>query len=141
MRLVTFVALLGTTLSGDFGRAQTSPEQRTPSEADSQKRSTGTKGTDALTENGPARPNALVEARREAAERKPAETEPPPAAQAAPAHPAPPPAMPVQPTVEAIPPGPPQKNLTGEEFGLIHEGSTAAEVLTVLGPPSSRVVV
>jgi hypothetical protein len=43
--------------------------------------------------------------------------------------------------VQAVPPGPPQKNLTGEEFGLIHVGSTVKEVLAVLGPPSSRVVV
>ncbi len=45
------------------------------------------------------------------------------------------------PPVQAVPPGPPQKNLTGEEFGLIHVGSTEKEVLTALGPPSSSVVV
>jgi hypothetical protein len=43
--------------------------------------------------------------------------------------------------VQAVPPGPPQKNLTGEEFGLIRVGSTEKEILAVLGPPSSRVVV
>jgi hypothetical protein len=139
MRPVTFVALLGTTLSGDFASAQTAPEQRAANPAESQKKPPGTKGTDALTENGPGRPNALAEARREAAERKAVEAEPLAVAPSAAAQPAP--AMPVQPMVEAVAPGPPQKNLTGEEFGLIHEGSTAADVLTVLGPPSSRVVI
>jgi hypothetical protein len=43
--------------------------------------------------------------------------------------------------VQAVPPGPPQKNLTGEEFALIRVGSTEKEVLAVLGPPSSQVVV
>lgn len=48
---------------------------------------------------------------------------------------------PVIPTVQAAAPGPAQKNLTGSEFALIHVGSTAKEVLNILGPPSSRVVV
>ena len=57
-----------------------------------------------------------------------------------PTPPAPPPVS-ALPTVQAVPPGPPQKNLTGEEFRLIRVGSTVKEVLAVLGPPSSRVVV
>lgn len=47
----------------------------------------------------------------------------------------------VAPTVQAAPPGPPQKNLTGREFTRIRVGATAKDVLTVLGPPASRVVV
>ena len=58
---------------------------------------------------------------------------------AKPAVPAPP--APALPTVQAVPPGPPQKNLTGEEFALLRVGSTEKEVLAVLGPPSSQVVV
>jgi hypothetical protein len=58
----------------------------------------------------------------------------------APASPAPVRA-PVVPTIPRALPGPPQKNLTGDEFKLIHSGSSAKEVMTVLGPPSSRVVV
>src|ERR1700685_3576755 len=49
--------------------------------------------------------------------------------------------QPVRPLVQAVPPGPPQKDLTSEEFGFIHVGSTVKEVLKALGPPSSRVVV
>ncbi len=71
-------------------------------------------------------------------EKRPAEGEseekPAPAPQAAPP-------APIVPTVQAAPPGPPQKNLTGDEFKLIHTGSTTREVLAVLGPPSSRVVI
>jgi hypothetical protein len=63
------------------------------------------------------------------------------AKQPAPVPPPPAPAAPSIPTVQAVPPGPPQKNLTGEEFALIREGSTEKEVLAVLGPPSSQVVV
>jgi hypothetical protein len=48
---------------------------------------------------------------------------------------------PVTPMVQPAPPGPPQRDLTGNEFALIHEGSSAKEVLALLGPPSSRVVV
>jgi hypothetical protein len=54
---------------------------------------------------------------------------------------APPTPAPVVPTVQAVPPGPPQKSLTGDEFQLIHSGSTAKEVMAVLGPPSSRIVI
>ena len=94
---------------------------------------------DALFENGPERPNALAAARQEQAARKQKTETPagsPPPVQATPA-----PEPPVLPPVQAVPPGPPQKNLTGEEFGLIHVGSSQKEVLAILGPPSSRVVV
>jgi hypothetical protein len=43
--------------------------------------------------------------------------------------------------VQAVPPGPPQKELTGKEFALIRVGSSVKDVLQVLGPPASRVVV
>ncbi|MGA2882436.1 MAG: hypothetical protein ABSG13_26070 [Bryobacteraceae bacterium] len=94
---------------------------------------------DSLFENGPDRPNALAAARQEAAARK-QKTETP-AGSPLPVQPTPAPAPPVLPTVQWVPPGPPQKNLTGEEFGLIRVGSSQKEVLATLGPPSSRVVV
>jgi hypothetical protein len=101
----------------------------------------GTSATDALTENAPERPHALAEARRAASPgSEAAETAPgsePPTQQA----PAPIITQPVRPLVQAVPPGPPQKDLTSEEFGFIHVGSTVKEVLKALGPPSSRVVV
>jgi hypothetical protein len=129
MRPVLLVALLGTTLSAQTpGQGEAKPEPKA--------RHSGTSATDALTENGPDRPNALAEAR--AAARRPSEAAPAPdTATAAP----PLPVTPVLATVQAVPPGPPQKNLTGDEFRLVHVGSTAKEVLAVLGPPSSRVVV
>ena len=52
-----------------------------------------------------------------------------------------PPSAPPIPTVQAVPPGPPQKHLTGAEFKSIHIGATAKEVLALLGPPSSRIVI
>jgi hypothetical protein len=48
---------------------------------------------------------------------------------------------PLIPTVQAAPPGPPQKRLTGREFALLHAGFTTQEVLAVLGPPASRIVI
>jgi hypothetical protein len=128
MRPLLLVALLGTTLSAQTpgpGESKSAPRAR----------HSGTSATDALTENGPDRPNAMAEARA-AAHHSEAETAPnsAPAAQPQPAPPAPP-------TVQAVPPGPPQKNLTGEEFHLVQVGSTVKQVLAVLGPPSSRVVV
>jgi len=135
MRPVIVVALLGTSLSISPGRAQVSSE----SNAQAPKRRHSSSATASLTENGPERPNALEEAHREAAQRKShAETSPESARSTQPP-PAPP--APALPTVQAVPPGPPQKNLTGEEFGLIRVGSTEKEILAVLGPPSSRVVV
>jgi hypothetical protein len=97
----------------------------------------GTSATDALTENGPERPHALAEARREESRRAAQEAGTVPDS-APPTPPAPPPVLVM---VQAVPPGPPQKNLTGEEFALIQVGTTAKRVLEVLGPPSSRVVV
>jgi|SRR5580698_1237371 hypothetical protein len=142
MRPVIFVALLGTTLSTNPATAQSSSGQATSGTAESKpqpkRKNTGTSLTDALTENAPERPNALAESRgtahRESKEDAAGESSAATQAASAPA-PAP------LPTVQAVPPGPPQKNLTGEEFGLIHVGSTQKEVLAVLGPPSSKVVV
>ncbi len=132
MRLVMFIALLGTTLSVSPARAQDSSE---PKAQAPKKKHSGTSATDALFENGPSRPNALAESRRDTSHRT---TGTEAADAAAPAKdPIPSPRVPVQ----AVPPGPPQKNLTGEEFGLIHVGYTEKEVLAVLGPPSSKVVV
>jgi hypothetical protein len=128
MRPVLFIALLGTALSAQTpGPGESKPAPRA--------RHSGTSATDALTENGPDRPNAIAEARA-AARRSEAEA----ASGSAPAA-QPQPAAPALPTVQAVPPGPPQKNLTGDEFRLVHIGSTVKEVLAVLGPPSSRVVV
>jgi len=133
------VGLVGTGLCLNLAGAQNSPVPPVSGTAESHKKHSGTSDTDALTENGPDRPNALAEARRAAARRSEA-------AEAAPESEAPkqpPPARiaPVLPTVQAVPPGPPQKSLTGEEFALIHVGSTEMDVLELLGPPSSRVVV
>jgi hypothetical protein len=137
MRVPLGAALLGTVLSMSTAAAQSAAEPSAPATA---KRRSGTGSTDGLFENGPSRPNALAEARRAASHRAPQADSAPPTAQAAvPPPPAAPP--PLLPTVQAVPPGPPQKNLTGEEFTLIRVGSTEKEVLAVLGPPSSQVVV
>jgi hypothetical protein len=140
MRPVLFVALLGTTFSTYPAVAQSSAEQPAPgaqskASASGKKQHTST-AMDGLFENGPERPNALAEARREAAERQQPAEKSTAATQLPPAPPAP-----ALPTVQAVPPGPPQKNLTGAEFGLVRVGATQKEVLAVLGPPSSRVVV
>jgi hypothetical protein len=133
MRPVMLIALFGTALSMNPVAAQEQPA--------SNKKNHGTSATDALTENAPDKPNALAEARRAAEARHTtpgdAGNSPVPAPKAVPA----PIAPPALPTVQAVPPGPPQKNLTGEEFALIRVGSTEKEVLAVLGPPSSQVVV
>jgi hypothetical protein len=119
--------------------AQSSSAPAASGAAESAKKRSGTSATDALTENGPERPNALAEAQREASQRSQlAQTasESAPAAKATPA-----PSLSARPMVQPVPPGPPQMHLTGEEFGLIGVGSTAKDVLDALGPPSSRVVV
>jgi hypothetical protein len=134
MRPVVSVALLATALSVSPAKAQDSSESRAQAAKRKQHAATA---TDSLFENAPERPHALEEARREAAERKAKTVESPDNA----ASRQPPPPAPLLPTVQAAPPGPPQKNLTGEEFALIRVGSSQKEVLTVLGPPSSRVVV
>jgi hypothetical protein len=113
MRPVLFVAVLGSTLSAWPAGAQQHDGSRF--------------------ENGPAPKKRAVEV-RPVRETVPDSTPP------TPTPPAPPPVS-ALPTVQAVPPGPPQKNLTGEEFRLIRVGSTVKEVLAVLGPPSSRVVV
>jgi hypothetical protein len=125
---------------GNPASGQSSPAQPASGTAEPNEKQSGTSATDALTENAPERPNALAKARRAASQRASQEDaagEPVPSAKAAPE----PIVTPVRPMVQGLPPGPPQKNLTGEEFALIHVGSTAKEVLEVLGPPSSRVVV
>jgi hypothetical protein len=136
MRPLIVVGLLGTALSRTPAEAQSSPAQPASGAAES-KTESHPKHNDWLFENGPA-PKA-AEARRAAFQRTSREETAPdsaPAKQVAPA-----PIAPVLPTVQAVPPGPPQKNLTGEEFALIRVGSTEKEVLAILGPPSSQVVV
>jgi len=141
MRSAFVVGVLGTALSMTLATAQDG------SSAASRKKRPST-AMDALFENGPERKDAMVEVRRQDAERR-AKAEKAGAAEdksdgksngdaSASAQKAP---APVIPTVQAVPPGPPQKNLTGEEFRQLHVGSTAKDVLTVLGPPASRVVV
>jgi hypothetical protein len=137
MRPIFALALLGTTLSTPPAGAQSSADQPASGSAKPAPRTrrSGTSATDALTENAPDRPNAVAEARA-AARHSDAEAAPDSAPAAQPR-----PAAPAIPTVQAVPPGPPQKNLTGAEFSQIHVGSSEKEVLTVLGPPSSKVVV
>jgi hypothetical protein len=139
MRPLLIVAVLGTAFSVTSVMAQDGSS--TPSS--SRRGHTGT-AMDSLFENGPERPGALAEVQRRDAERKAkadkaaAEQEKASTDDASPA--AKPPA-PVIPTVQAVPPGPPQKNLTGQEFRRLHVGSSSKDVLNVLGPPSSRLVV
>jgi hypothetical protein len=139
------VALLGTSLFMDPVKAnpavgnppmgQSSQAQPASGTAETNEKHSGTRATDALTENAPERANALAEARR--ASQEDAAARPVPSAKAAPE----PVVTPVRPMVQAVTPGPPQKNLTGEEFAFIYVGFTEKEMLKVLGPPSSRVVV
>jgi hypothetical protein len=139
MRPVMFVALLGTTLSVNLAPGQSSPDQpASATAAPAKKKHSGTSGTDALTENAPDRPTAILDARRAAAQHT---SEAESAPEAAPVTAPKPPALPAYPLVQAVPPGPPLKNLTGEEFAQIHVGSAEKEVLTVLGPPTSKIVV
>lgn len=134
MRPVTLVALLGTTLSVNLAEAQISRQDAASGAPGATSRYHRRKLN--FFEDGP---RALVEERREEALRKPkAEA----AGESKPAMPLTPPTpAPALPTVQAVPPGPPQKNLTGQEFSLIHLGSTDRQILEVLGPPSSRVVI
>lgn len=144
MRQVVTMAVLGialslTTVEGQSGSAQPS----TAPPAQTQSASTDSVAKDAKPKARHGRPLTLAEitegtaAEQRAIEGYDDEDSAPPSAAPAKA-PAP---APVIPTVQAVPPGPPQKHLTGSEFALIHVGSTAKEVLNVLGPPSSRVVV
>jgi hypothetical protein len=144
MRPVFVVALLGTALSTNPVAAQSSTDKTSSDEAEQRDAEIHSRPPGWLFENGPEPKSAA--ARREAlARRDRAKTTP--SAEAAgstePAtpRPAPPPPAPLVPTVQAVPPGPPQKNLTGAEFSQIHVGSSEKEVLTVLGPASSKVVV
>jgi hypothetical protein len=135
MRSFFIVAVLGSAVCVGAVAAQSSSQQSTPERSNNDKRRPNT-AMDALFENGPDRPHALKEAARESTARRMQEQKAAPA-EAAPLKPA----APLVPTVQAVPPGPPQKNLTGEEFRLVRIGSTTKEVLGVLGPPSSRVVI
>jgi len=133
MRSVLLAALVGSIFYVNPGAAQDTSDQ---SGTASHKKHTST-AIDALFENGPERPHALAEAQREEAGRK--KEQGTTAKEAAPIKPHATAPAPIVPTVQAVPPGPPQKNLTGTEFSLIHVGSNTKQVLSVLGPPSSRV--
>jgi hypothetical protein len=137
MRPVFFLGLLGSALSVSPAVAQSStdPAAATPAKSTAAPESTG--GHHAwLFENGPEPRNHTIV--RPATGRKTQD-------EAAPSAPAPESkpqvAAPIVPTVQAVAPGPPQKNLTGDEFKLIHQGSTKKQVLEILGPPSSLVAV
>ncbi|MBV9770260.1 MAG: hypothetical protein JOZ32_11865 [Bryobacterales bacterium] len=134
MRPVIVVALLGTALSMSPANAQDGSDASGSGAKKSKAAKSNVKYDGSLFENGP--PLAHSGAHHSASHAtKEAETAPEPAPVEPPAQ------VPVVPTVQAVPPGPPQKNLTGEEFARLHVGSTEKEVLAVLGPPSSRVIV
>jgi hypothetical protein len=133
MRHVIFVALLGVGLSTKIVKAQTDQPQNNAGKPRASKSASKYDGS--LTEDGPRLPRAS----RVAAERRAEETEAAPSTAPAKASLTAPVAA--IPPVQAVPPGPPQKNLTGEEFSLLHAGSSEKQVLEILGPPSSRVVV
>jgi hypothetical protein len=144
MKPVILVALLGGSLWMHPAGAQSAPPPADSAPAESKaapppRKPTGTSATDALTENGTGRPKKGNASRRAETDREDESPDLSSKPLAAPT-PTPPPAR-VTPTVPAVLPGPPQKNLTGQEFGLIHVGSGAKEVLAVLGPPASRIVV
>ena len=140
MRPVFAVALLGTTLSTNPVAAQSATDKPAP-DTKEKAAENHSKPPGWLYENGPE-PKTEAERREILARRDHAKTasSPDSSEPATPRAAAPAPA-PLQPTVQAVPPGPPQKNLTGAEFSQIHTGSSEKEVLTVLGPPSSKVVV
>jgi hypothetical protein len=129
MRTTVPVALLASVLSANFAVAQSTPAQSKGAETRS-----GHNGW--LFENGPTPKNPPV-IHPAKSNRTPAEAATEPDSKPVP----PPPPAPAIATVQAVPPGPPQKDLTGAEFSLIHVGSAEKEVLTALGPPSSRVVI
>ncbi len=144
MRPVFVVALLGTALSTNPVAAQSSTDKTSSDEAEQRDAETHSRPPGWLFENGPEPKSAA--ARREALARRDRAKTAPSAESAGSTEPAtprpasPPPAR-LVPTVQAVPPGPPQKNLTGAEFSQIRVGSSEKEVLTVLGPASSKVVV
>jgi len=143
MRPLLGIAVLGSALTANPAAAQDSSAQPATKAEESKPESNklhGSRAINALVENGPEQAGALEEVTREAALRKHQKAgtapESAPAKVAAPA-----PVRQAPATVQAAPAGPPQKNLSGEEFRLIRVGSTEKEVLAVLGPPSSQVVV
>ena len=138
MRRVFLMTMLGGALWISGAAGQDSADGR---EADRHHKNRPTTAADALFENGPDRPHALAEVQAHEAEiRAEAAKTPSKESQSNPATPPPPPPAPVIP-VQAQPPGPPQKNLTGQEFQSVHMGATLREVLNLLGPASSRIVV
>jgi len=135
MRPVLFSALLATALSVNPAVAQSSSAQAGSEPAQSKGAETQSGHHGWLFENGPE-PKNLKVFHPGTSHRTPVE-----AAPDSKSAPPPPHAPAAVPTVQAVPPGPPQKDLTGAEFSLIHVGSAEKEVLTALGPPSSHVVV
>lgn len=133
MRPVFVVALLGTVLSVRPAKGQsTVPAEPDNADRGSKSVSSRPKTRESLFE-GPAEPEVSQHpAQQKAVGEPPRESSGKQETQV--------PVTPL-PTVQAVPPGPPQKNLTGGEFALIHIGWTTQEVLKTLGPPSSRVVV
>src|ERR1700733_249097 len=111
MRTVRFIALLGTGLSMTLAQAQNASDQAPSGTPEShQKHSRHSLFEGPPPKNSGTPHHIAAENASEPASAKPA-TPPPPAP------------APNVPTVQAVPPGPPQKNLTGEEFGLIRVGS------------------
>jgi hypothetical protein len=135
MRPVVVVALLGTVLSVRSVGAQSTSEEPAAAKAQSKPAQAHVSHHAWLFENGAAPKNPVI-VRQAPSHRSSEDAAPDSAPSAPPAAPAP-----VLPTVQAVPPGPPQKNLTGDEFKLIHVGSTEKQVLEMLGPPSSQIVV
>lgn len=133
MRPVLLVSLIGGFFCAGMLNAQS--QQEAGGTAVHQKRPT-TRATDSLFENAPDRPHALEQEQRDSAERKKSEKAAKPEAEAPVLQRAP-----AIPTVQAVPPGPPQKNLKGDEFSRLHVGETVKDVLSVLGPPSSRLAI
>ena len=132
MRPVMVGILLGTALSVNFAEAQSAADEPVPSKVESKRAVSHPQHDGSLTENGPAPRKRREESRPNGEEPAVPAPAPPPPAQSQAAQ---------FPTVQAVPPGPPQKDLTGKEFALVAMGSTVKEVLQILGPPSSRVVV
>jgi hypothetical protein len=136
MQPVLVIALLGTTLFAHLAESQNSQQDTASGAAGSSAESRRRKPD--FFEGGP---KALNESRRIEGQRKlKAEA----AGESKPSAPQPEqqtPAPAALPFVQGVPPGPAQKNLTGQEFGLVQTGSTEKDLLAILGPPSSRVVV
>lgn len=136
MRPIFLATLLGGVFCAGLAQAQDVQDRSESSDTATHSKRPSTRATDSLFENAPGRAHALEEAQREAAERQKSQKPVKPDGEA-PATPR----APAIPTVQAVPPGPPQKNLRGDEFRLLHAGSTIKDVLSLLGPPSSRLAI